>query len=317
MGFSMNLAVLHEGRRTILEETEWMEAEFDEWAAEGSPLDGEVLSARALVQTLDRVAREDTPNQIDEFWRRLGTVAALPAGTPPEEYPDVIAAGRGILNSLQEAAMPLGFFIEKLKGREPGGRLAMLLMAGMTGSFEAFTLMCKELDPFLARVQEPERRTNRSEHWLVSEECVWCPPGFPPNRGVLHINAMWWLGFLNRPSGMFRLAEFPNRFWLICRRDRVTQPICEPPRLLTDKMVSAYPQYAIVSSEELAEVLDQGYVVDVLNGPYWSRSEMHQILDVYWEGKDPAPARVPVDWVEDMGAKARRAHEEAQHGKLP
>ncbi len=161
MGFSMNLAVLHEGLRRILEETKWMDEMVEEWANEGRPLVEDALSARALVRTLEHAARDDAPKLIDAFWRRLGEVAALSTGTRPEEYPDVVSAGRQILNSLYESATPLGHLIETLEVRELGGRLAMLLMGGMTGVFEALTLMRNELEPFLATWQGKEGDVNR------------------------------------------------------------------------------------------------------------------------------------------------------------
>ena len=136
----------------------------------------------------------------------------------------------------------------------------------------------------------------RRQHYLVYAELVWLPPSIPPNHGRVHDQAAWFLsGFPGKETGIFRLSDFPDRYWAIRRAEQIV-PRLEPPRpTMTDRTMPAYPCQAIVSSDELAALLDQGYVVDVYEGPHWSRDEAHRSLDLFWEGADPRPIRWPSD----------------------
>lgn len=134
------------------------------------------------------------------------------------------------------------------------------------------------------------------ERYLVYPDLIWLPPWMPPNHGRVLESARWFLHKLpGKDTGIFRLSDFPSRYWVIRRLKQVAAAI-EPPRsTMNARNMPMYPPVAIVSNDELGALIDQGYLVDVFDGPYWSRDDAHRSLDLFWEDADPRPIRWPSD----------------------
>jgi hypothetical protein len=134
----------------------------------------------------------------------------------------------------------------------------------------------------------------KHRRYLVYADHVWLPPWIPPNHGRLRDHPQWFLGGLpENQTGIFPLSAFPDRYWLIVRGKEVAPPVISPPKRMGPDEMTADPCHGIVSTDELAALIDLGYVIDVYEGPYWSRADVHRLLDRFWKGADRRPMRFP------------------------
>ena len=141
----------------------------------------------------------------------------------------------------------------------------------------------------------------KHRRYLVYSDHVWLPPSIPPNHGRLHNGPQWFLGGLpDNHTGIFPLSAFPDRYWLIVRGREVTAPVISPPKHMGPSVMSAAPCHAIVSTDEFATLIDLGYVIDVYEGPYWSRADVHLLLDRFWKDGDGRPIRFPCNPLGDL-----------------
>ena len=99
---------------------------------------------------LDVAARRDLPAEVANLWNTLGAMAAADPELPVYEMPDPTQSARRIVEIMYETAHPIGYLIQEIHADKDGNRLAMLLMAGMTGIIRATNAIDEQMAAILA-----------------------------------------------------------------------------------------------------------------------------------------------------------------------
>jgi hypothetical protein len=125
------------------------------------------------------------------------------------------------------------------------------------------------------------------DHYLVDYRLAWIPPTIPVRRAYLQAGAAERLMPAGtQGSGIFRLSEFPAREWVVMRR-RSNGVYLPPERAAkNERTTPLVPAVALVSSEEIGQLLERGERIDVLDGPFDSRLEALESLTQVSEALD-------------------------------
>jgi hypothetical protein len=153
---TMNLNTIYKHVREIAGETAWILEKMEEYEREAAVTYSRFTEARALVTALDVAARRDLPAEVANLWNTLGALAAVDPESPViDVMPDPALSARRIVEIMYEAAHPIGYLIQAIHADKDDNRLAMLLMAGMTGIIRA----TNAIDEQMAEILEPTKIT--------------------------------------------------------------------------------------------------------------------------------------------------------------
>lgn len=117
------------------------------------------------------------------------------------------------------------------------------------------------------------------DHYLVDYRLAWIPPTIPVRRAYLQAGAAERLMPAGtRGSGIFRLSQFAGREWVVMRRR--SNGVYLPPETAAknERTAPLVPAVVLVSSEEMARLIERGERIDVLDGPFESRLEALESL---------------------------------------
>jgi hypothetical protein len=147
----MNLNAIYNHVWEIAGETAWILEKMKEYEREAAVTHARFTEARALVTVLDVTARRDLPAEVANLWNTLGAMAAADPKLPVDEMPDPTQPARRIVEIMYETAHPIGYLIQGIHADKDANRLAMLLMAGMTGIIKATTAIDEQMAEVLAK----------------------------------------------------------------------------------------------------------------------------------------------------------------------
>jgi hypothetical protein len=149
---TMNLNTIYRHVREIAAETAWILEKMEEYEREADATHPRFMEARTLVTALDVAARRDLPAEVANLWNTLGAMAAVDPELPVDAMPDPTQPARRIVEIMYETAHPIGYLIQEIHADKDDNRLAMLLMAGMTGIINA----TNATDDQMAEILEPK-----------------------------------------------------------------------------------------------------------------------------------------------------------------